>query len=299
MLSSSQAVCVKSQEKMFYKPATMAEASSFKAEHSDCLIISGGTDLGVQVNKGVREIRTVLSTSALTELRELRVDHNQILAGANLSIAELESVAEEALPEYAAMISRFGSPQIKNAATLGGNIANGSPIGDTLPVLFILNADIELSGIRSSRWVNINDFYTGYKKTVASDDELISRIRIPRLAHGEVLKVFKISKRRDLDISTFSAAIWMKLSGRNVEDVRIAFGGVGPKITRLPRTEAHLKGQAISIDVFDSAGTMAVAEISPISDVRGSVEYRNKLAANIFRKLYYSLIADQKQTTNT
>jgi xanthine dehydrogenase small subunit len=295
--SCDQPVCLESAGRIFFKPGTIAEAAKFKAAHPDCVIVSGGTDLGVQVNKGVREIRTVLSTAALAELRELRIGKDEILAGANLSISELERAATEALPEYAALMARFGSPQIKNAATLGGNIANSSPIGDTMPALFVLNAQIELSGANGSRRVNINDFYTGYKKTVASADELITRVSIPRLRSGEVLRLFKVSKRQDLDISTFSAAIWLKLSGRSIQDVRIAYGGVAPTIVRLLRTEAHMKGSNISAETFDSAGKVALSEISPISDVRGSATYRNLLASNILRKLYYDLVADQAQAS--
>jgi xanthine dehydrogenase small subunit len=298
-LACDQPVYLESAGRVFFKPATLAEASSFRSAHPDCVIVSGGTDLGVQVNKGVREIRTVLSTAALAELSELSVGDDEIVAGANLSIAELETAATEALPEYAALITRFGSPQIKNAATLGGNIANASPIGDTMPALFVLNAQVELSGAKGSRRVNINDFYTGYKQTVAAADELISRVVIPRLGCGEVLKLFKVSKRQDLDISTFSAAIWLKLSGQSIQDVRIAYGGVAPRIVRLPRTEVHLKGSKLSADTFDSAGEIALSEISPISDVRGSAEYRNLLAANILRKLYYELDADWTQAKAT
>ncbi len=166
-LACDQPVYLESADKVFFKPATIADATDFKAAHPDCVIVSGGTDLGVQVNKGVREIKTVLSTAALAELSELSIGDDKIIAGANLSIAELETAVTEALPEYAALLARFGSPQIKNAATLGGNIANGSPIGDTMPALFVLNAEIELSGANGSRRVNINDFYAGYKKTVA------------------------------------------------------------------------------------------------------------------------------------
>ena len=130
--------------------------------------------------------------------------------------------------------------------------------------------------------MNINDFYTGYKKTVAAADELISRVGFPRLGRGEVLKLFKVSKRRDLDISTFSAAVWLKLSGRSIQDMRIAYGGVAPTIVRLPKTEAHLTGSTISADIFDSAGEMALSEISPISDVRGSAKYREYAGQPIF-----------------
>lgn len=294
-LAASQSVYLESEGRAFFRPTTLTDAANFKAAHTDCVIVSGGTDLGVQVNKGLRKIKTVLSTAALPDLRELRISDEEILVGANISIAELGEAVTEALPEYASMIGKFGSPQIKNAATLGGNIANASPIGDTMPALFVLNAQVELSGASGSRKVNINDFYTGYKTTVIGADELISRISIPRLGRGEVLKLFKVSKRPDLDISTFSAAIWLKLSGWSIRDVRIAYGGVAPRIIRLPKTEDHLRGQMLSPDTFNSAGKIALSEISPISDVRGSAEYRNMLAVNILRKLYYDLEADTEQ----
>jgi xanthine dehydrogenase small subunit len=235
----------------------------------------------------------------LAELRRIGVDKDEIVAGANVSIAELGRALSDLIPEYASMINRFGSPQIKNAATLGGNIANGSPIGDTMPALFVLNAQVELRGDKGTRRVNINDFYSGYRQTVATEDELISRIVIPCLGSGEKLKLFKVSKRQDLDISTFSAAFWLKLSGGTIEDIRVAYGGVAPRIIRLPKTEAHLRGAKLSADVFESAGKTALSEISPISDVRGSSEYRNLLAANILRKLYYDLNAEHKHASVT
>jgi len=203
----------------------------------------------------------------------------------------LERMAQKPMPEYAKLLGRFGSPQIKNAATLGGNIANGSPIGDAIPALFVLNAQVELAGASGSRRVDINDFYVGYKKNVMAADELIVRVFIPRPTADEVFKLYKVSKRRDLDISTFSAAVWMKLSGRRIEDIRIAYGGVGPMILRLRNAEAHLRGNDVSERRFESAREIAVQEITPISDVRGSAEYRNKLAANILRKLYLELSA--------
>jgi xanthine dehydrogenase small subunit len=276
--------------KIFFKPTNVADAVKFKSEHPDCVIISGGTDLGVQMNKGIRELKIILSTGALTELNDLRVDGNQIVAGARVSIAELESAAAGVLPEYGEFLGWFGSPPIKNAGTIGGNIANASPIGDTMPALFVLNAQIELTGIKGSRLVNINDFYVGYKKTVAAADELISRVMIPLPRSGELFKLYKVSKRKDLDISTFAAAIWMRLDGPNIADVRIAYGGVGPKITRMPKTESHLMGGLFSQTLFDSAAEIAVAEITPISDVRGSAEYRQRLAANILRKFYFDKV---------
>jgi len=285
-------VLIEAEGRVFYKPLTIDDAMQFKAKHDDCVIVSGGTDLGVQINKGIRAMSSVLSIVALKELRQLEISGGQIIAGASVPLTELEKLAQKAMPEYAKLFERFGSTQIKNAATLGGNIANGSPIGDSMPALFVLGAKIELASVGGRRRVDINNFYTGYKKNVATPGELISRVFIPLLGNGEVLKLYKVSKRHDLDISTFGAAIWIKLSGSHIENIRIAYGGVGPMILRLPKTESHLRGSDVSERAFESAREIAVQEITPISDVRGSAEYRNKLAANILLKLYFELRAD-------
>jgi xanthine dehydrogenase small subunit len=287
-------VRVESAQNLFFKPTTVAAATKFKAEHPDCVIVSGGTDLGVQINKGSLAPRTVLSTAALTELRELSISDKCITVGSCVSLTELQTAAARALPEYAAMLELFGSPQIRNAATLGGNIANGSPIADTLPALFVLNAEVELAGTDARRRVNIHSFYSGYKTSVVAADELISRVFIPLPAAGEVIRLYKVSKRKDLDIASFTAAFWIKRTGRFIDDVRVAYGGVGPKILRLPRTEAYLKGREVTEARFDSARAIAVSEVTPISDVRGSAEYRSQLAGNILRKLYFDLKSSQE-----
>jgi xanthine dehydrogenase small subunit len=271
------------------KPATVAEATQFLAQHPQCVIIAGGTDLGVQTNKGKRELSTLLSTRSLNELRGITVTDGIMTVGANTSLAELESAMQQHLPEYAAMLSRFGSPLIKHAGTLGGNIGNGSPIGDTMPGLYVLNAEVELTSPAGSRRANINQFYTGYRQSVRKTDELISRIVIPLPRDGELYRLYKLSKRNDLDISTMTAAIWMRVNpaGDTIEQVRIAYGGVGPIILRLPQTEAFLTGKSFDLNTFRDAGPLARGEIAPISDVRGSDTYRWQLAENLLLKFFY------------
>jgi xanthine dehydrogenase small subunit len=144
--------------------------------------------------------------------------------------------------------------------------------------------------VNGARDVNINDFYTGYRTTVAAADELITRVFIPLPAPSEIFKLYKISRRKDLDISAFTAAIWIKRNGGEViEDCRIAFGGVGPVILRLRRTEDFLRGNALTAASVDEAGRIARSEITPITDVRGSKEYRLRLGENILRKFYVEL----------
>jgi len=184
------------------------------------------------------------------------------------------------------MLWRHGSPLIRNAGTLAGNIANGSPIGDTMPALFVLNAEIELTGPAGARRVNMNDFYTGYRRSVMKPDELITRVFMPLPNGAEHFRLYKISKRHDLDISTFTAAFWMRLEQNVIADIRIAYGGIAAMIMRLAKTEQALKGKPFTAAEIEAVIELAQSEITPISDVRGSKDFRLMLAANILRKFH-------------
>src|SRR5262249_41000675 len=188
----------------------------------------------------------------------------------------------------------FGSPPIRNAGTLAGNLVNASPIGDTIPALMVLDAEIDIAGTSGSRRVNVNRFYESYRRTVLAPDELLTGVRIPLPREDDVYKLYKVSKRKDLDISTFSAAIWMRVSGGIVSDVRIAYGGVAPTVIRLPRVETCLRGSKPSIDKFQEAAHIAREEVAPISDVRGSDEYRRLLSGNILLKFWHETIAGDR-----
>jgi len=283
--SAGESVRVTDQ-KTFFKAVTIDEAARFRAENPDCMIISGGTDVGVQMNKCLRDPRSILSVAGMQALRGIEVKDDAIVAGANATIAEMEAFTRDVLPEYSRLLYYFGSPPIKNAATIGGNVGNGSPIADSIPAIYAMNGEVELVGTSGSRRVNIHDYYTGYKKTVQKPDELIARVIIPLPKAGETLKLYKISRRKDLDISAFTAAIWMRHRGNSIDDVRIVYGGVAANILRLRQTEDFLRGQAFTLSNLQHAGKIARSEIKPISDVRGSAEYRLQLGENILTKFF-------------
>ncbi|HEV7300992.1 MAG TPA: FAD binding domain-containing protein [Tepidisphaeraceae bacterium] len=270
-------------------PTTLAEAAAFKAQRPDCLPYAGGTDLGVQINKGRRDPMEVLVLGHLRELRTTRVTADAVTIGAAVTWTALERQTADTIPEFSRMLGRFASPPLKNAGTIGGNIANGSPIADSLPALYVLEAQVELTSVRGTRTVAMTGFFTSYKRSVMAADELISRVIIPRPAEGQTLKLYKISKRHDLDISTFTAAFLLERDGDHIASIRIAYGGVAGTVLRLPEVEAWLAGQPISEDTFIEAGERAATAITPLSDVRGSAAYRSRLAANIFVKLYHDL----------
>jgi xanthine dehydrogenase small subunit len=282
-------VAIEADGRLFCAPATLEEAVAFKRDHQPCTIVQGGTDVGVWVNKRAFTAPAMLFLGKIAGLDELRVEEDaagtQILAGANVSLARFEDFIRERIPELAKILAIFGSPQIKYAGTLAGNVANGSPIGDTLPYLFASGAQLELTGEHGTRTLPIDRFYLGYKKFDLRPEEIVTRIRIPVVQ--DVVRLYKVSRRKDLDISAFTAAIRLRVDGGAIADPRIVYGGVGPLVLRLPQTESFLAGKPPRLDVFEQAGRIARREVTPISDVRGSADYRLQLAENILPKFWY------------
>ncbi len=287
--ATTQEVNIETIGARFFKPISVESAVRFRKQNASCLIVSGATDLGVQRNKGTRQINVVMSTTALRDLQQIAITPKNLCIGAGVTLTELERVTAEHLPELSQFLAYFGSPLIKNAATLAGNLVNASPIGDTIPAMFVLGGEVELTGTNSTRWIKIEDFYTGYRKTLMTSEEIVTHVRLPLPAKDEIFKLYKISKRKDLDISSFGAAIWMRRAGRAIGEIRIAYGGVGPTVVRLPRTEAFLTGKPITRQLFEQAGDVARSEIKPISDVRGAEEYRRVLGKNILIKFWHDL----------
>jgi xanthine dehydrogenase small subunit len=275
----------------FAKPADLAEAIRFKSGHPNTVIVQGATDFGVWRTKRNFAPAAILSLDAIPGLSDIRIDGRTLAVGGRVSLAQFEETVRDLVPALAPVMERFGSPQIKNAGTLAGNIANASPIADTLPFLYVMNAQLELTGANGARTVAISDFYVGYKKLDLRPDEIITRILIPLPDDGDTLRLYKISKRSHLDISTFTAAMLMTRSvdtaGGKIDSMRVAYGGVGPMVLRLKQTEDFFGGRPFTRDTFAEAGEIARGEIAPIDDVRGSRDFRLQLAENIMQRFFH------------
>ncbi|MGZ8709383.1 MAG: xanthine dehydrogenase small subunit [Thermoanaerobaculia bacterium] len=274
----------------FFKPSSLGEAVEFKAAHPKCVIVQGATDFGVWCNKRGFVPEAVLSLDSIAGLDELRIEKDALLVGGRTTLAAIEEFVAGKIPQLSEILDRFGSPQIKNVGTLAGNIANASPIADSLPFLYVTGATLELTGTNGVRSVAIEKFYRGYKTLDLQADEIITRIRIPLPGNADTLRLYKVSKRSHLDISSFTAAMLMRRKADQIESIRIAYGGVGPVVLRLPKTEQFLAGRPFSLETFEEAGPLAREEITPISDVRGSADFRRRLAGNVLRKFYYDLV---------
>ncbi len=284
---SRDSVRLNGLEKTCFVPASVEEAIEFKAKNSGTVIVSGGSDVCVNMNKRRFDPSVVMSLSNIHGLSDIKIENGNLVVGARATLQALADWAREEMPELHKIMWLFGSPQIRNSGTLAGNIANGSPIADTLPWLFVMEALIELTGVNGKRTTNINSFYKGYKKLDMTPDEMITRVLIPLPASDELIRLFKVSRRQNLDISTFTAAIRMRIVGGTIEKASLAYGGVGPVVLRLPKTELFLVGKKALRETFEQAGKLAREEIAPISDVRGSRDFRFELAENILVKFFH------------
>lgn len=273
----------------FCKPATLAEAVEFKAMNPKCVIVQGATDFGVWCNKRGFVPEAILSLNAIEGLGDITTDGDTIRVGGRVTLAAFEELIAKKNPSLARILDRFGSPQIKNAGTLAGNIANASPIADSLPFLYVAGARLELTGLNGTRVVPIESFYRGYKTLDLGPDEIITAILIPMDAIADNGHFYKVSKRSHLDISSFTAAFLMHRDDGRIGSIRIAYGGVGPVVLRLPRTESFLTGKPFAKETFEEAGAIARDEITPIDDVRGSRDYRLQLAENVLCKFYFDV----------
>lgn len=276
-------------QKMVFSPVSLPEAISLKQQYPQLRIVSGATDLGVLHNKGKFFLDHVLVLNRIAELAKLESTPQGLWIGSRTSLTDFENFVEKEQPELSRLMRIFASPQIKNQGTLAGNVLNGSPIGDSIPALLTLNAEVHLTSTKGSRSVPLTSFYKAYKSFDLQPDEICTGIFIPTLGKNWMTKFFKVSLRKDLDISAVTFAAALKIENQKILEARVALGGVGPTVIRLPEIEKDLTGSLFSEDTFKNVGKKVRSLIKPISDLRASDEYRLTVAENLFHKCYIEL----------
>jgi xanthine dehydrogenase small subunit len=269
----------------FLLPATLAEAVALRAAHPGAWVLAGGTDLGLRVSEHREAPDEVLCLLNVAELTAITTDADGITAGAAVPYARLLDACDGTLEPFGALLRRLGSRQIRGMGTLGGNLGTASPIGDSLPPLIALGATVTLVSTRGERVLGVEDFVTGYRSTVLAPDELIARVRIPRPPRGALLACEKLSKRHDQDIATVGLSALLEMRGGIVAAARIAHGGCGPRAARAPGAEAALIGAPFDSTAADRAARALDVEVTPLSDLRGSAEYRRIAAGNLLRRM--------------
>ena len=265
----------------FVSPSTLAELAHYLVANPQATLLAGSTEIGLQVNKEFSRPQHIVYLGHVAELKVVHDKGNAWRIGAAVSLTEVEALVAASLPDFAEVLRRFGSPPIRSTATLAGNIANGSPIGDTMPCLIALGASMLLRKGDKTRSVALDQFYTGQKKTVLQPGEFIEAVDLPKLKAGQSFRAHKISKRFDQDISATCCAMVYELANGKLKNVKLAYNGLAPSPCRAPKLEAVLEGKAPA-DVQASALDAAItASFTARDGLRATWAYRSLVARNL------------------
>ena len=267
-------------------PLTLDAFAAERLARPDARIVAGATDVALWVNKQFRDIGEPLWIGRVAELRRIEVTADALHIGAAASLEDAWGALADAVPTLREVWQRFASPPIRHAGTMGGNIANGSPIGDSAPVLIALGADIVLRRGAVERVMPLQDFYLDYMKNALQPGEFVARLVVPKPTDGTQVRAWKISKRYDSDISAVCAAFALRLDRDRVAEVRLAFGGMAAIVKRAAQAEAALLGQPWNEATLVAAQAALAQDFRPLSDLRASAAYRLKVSANLLRRLW-------------
>ena len=284
LAQDGRAPAADSASNFYATPTTLAELLRLRAAHPQALIAAGTTDVGLWVTKQHRRFGQIIDVTRVTELRRIERRAQSLSIGAAASLTEAFHALAESRPQLKPFFDRFAGLPVRESGTLGGNVANGSPIGDSMPLLIALGATLVLASTRGERTLPIEDFYLAYRKTALAPDEVLARIEVPQPTPHEWLRADKISKRFEDDISAVCLAVALQVEDDMIHSARIGAGGVAAVPARAIQTEAALAGQPCAEGTFDAAATVLEAEFKPLSDMRASSAYRRAVLGNLLRR---------------
>jgi xanthine dehydrogenase small subunit len=267
-------------------PRTLSELATRYAASPKARLVAGGTDVGLWVTKQFRDLGEVLSVTEVDELKAIAHDAGELRIGAGASLEAAWAALAARAPSLTEAWRRFASPPIRHAGTMGGNVANGSPIGDSAPVLMALDAQLELRQGDRVRRLRLDEFYTGYQANRLEPGEFVQAIVVPDAAWSRQLRAYKISKRFDSDISAVFAALAIARDGDRVADVRLVFGGMAAVVRRAASTESALRGQPWNAATLAAAQAALASDFKPLDDMRASAAYRLRVAQNLLRRFW-------------
>ena len=277
----------------FHAPRTLAELVALRAAHPKATLLAGSTDVGLWVTKQMRDLGDIIYLGQVAALKTLREADGKLEIGAGVTLNDAYAALCKHYPQQLSeMWQRFASLPIRNAGTLGGNVANGSPIGDSMPWLIALGADVVLRGAAGQRVMPLEAFYLDYQKKDLRADEFVEAVRVPLPQAGVQFRTYKLAKRFDQDISAVCAAFAFTLDGDIVREARIAFGGMAATPKRAAKTEAALNGQQWNEATLSIAMDLLAQDYAPLSDMRASSEYRMVTAQNLLRRYWFETRAD-------
>ena len=280
----------------FISPGTVDDLAGIYAAEPGATLVGGATDVGLWVTKMHRKLETVIHLGRVRELQSITDDGEKLTIGAGVTYTQALDTIAAHFPDFADMTRRIGAVQVRNAGTIGGNVANGSPIGDTPPALIALDATLVLRKGDDRRRIAIEDFFIDYGKQDRAYGELLEAIEIPLLGPGVVLKCYKISKRFDQDISAVCGCMAVRVENGKVTEARIAYGGMAATPKRARAVEAALISQDWNELTINAARDAFDDDFAPITDMRASAAYRQEAAANLLKRYFQETVEDMAKT---
>lgn len=267
-------------------PRTEEELGRIVAESPDATLVAGATDVGLWVTKQHRPLTDLVFMSDISALQDISVEDGGVRIGASVRYADALPRLRAMHPDLGELVRRIGSVQVRNSGTLGGNIANGSPIGDSMPALIALNATLELGSANGRREMPLENYFLAYGKQDRRPGEYVRSVFIPNPSEALIFRTYKVSKRFDQDISAVCGAFALSIESGTIQSARVAFGGMAGTPKRAPACEAALAGQPWSLETIEAGAEALTEDYAPLSDMRASAGYRMKVAQNLLRKVW-------------
>ena len=278
-------ITIINDNKKYFAPKSVNELKSILRQEPHSKLISGGTDVSLIVTKERKDLNSLIYMNSINELNYIKENNSYIKVGATTPLINFESFIKKYFPDFSQILKRYGSVQIRNICTIAGNIATASPIGDTLPLLLVLDSQIVIKDKSKTQILPLNGFFIGYRKTKLKKGQFIHSIRIPLLKKN-IFKAYKISKRIDDDISSVCASFNIEINNNKIKKIRIAYGGMSSIPKRAFNCEKILLNSFLSDKTIDKAKKLLEKDFKPITDARASKKYRMEVAKNLLEKCF-------------
>lgn len=296
MNDGAEPLALANGERHFFAPTDTDQLDAILADYPDATLLAGGTDVGLWVTKLHRDLPDIVYLGNVAELHGIDDSGDELVIGAAVTHTDAYASIETHFPDFGEMLRRFASTLIRNSSTVGGNVANGSPIGDSMPVMIALGAGLVLRGPQGEREMPLEDYYIDYGKQDRRTGEYVARLRLPKLAADERFCCYKLSKRFDQDISAVCAAFKLRLDSDRVAELRTGFGGIAAIPARAPKTEKLVQGQPWCEATLAQAEAALKAEFTPLTDMRATEDYRQLATARLLRKFFVETTQPEQST---
>ena len=277
---------INSANGQFYAPHSIDELCRLLQTHPQATLVAGATDVGLWVTKQQRRLEKVIYLGAVKELREIKDENGYLSIGAAVSYTDATQALSARYPAFISLIERIGATQVRNAGTIGGNIANGSPIGDMPPGLIAIGARLILRSLQGQRCIDLEDYFISYGKQDLESGECVEQILLPEPKENQLFATYKICKRFEQDISAVCAAFSIQLDGGTINEARVCFGGMAEIPKRAMACEQVLNGSSWNQQTINEARQALLDDFTPLTDMRASARYRHQVSQNLLQRFF-------------